>query len=267
MVLVSSTRDPASTNISTVLKEKLGFASTGVKLLGNAVYQKESLLLATFDEEIVHPPNLDTYFNPKGYIFLSRHSAASGIPTLTAHMTGNFSEEAELGGNPRELARVDPDLLKNYMIALSKRITSLPGYQMSVEGTHHGPTSLTKPVLFIEIGSSEKNWSDPAAGRATAEALVESLSERQIWEKVAIALGGTHYSDKFNKLLVEGDMALAAVVPRYALEHFDSEMLGQLLQKSTSPIRYAALDWKGLGPHKDKVNKLCAQFGLEVVRV
>ena len=50
-----------------------GFESTEIALKGKPVYQKGSLLLATIDTEIISPPDLDTYFNPQAYIFLSRH--------------------------------------------------------------------------------------------------------------------------------------------------------------------------------------------------
>ncbi|MDA4128766.1 MAG: D-tyrosyl-tRNA(Tyr) deacylase [Thaumarchaeota archaeon] len=266
-MLVSSLKDPASRNIARALIEKHGFNSTGVSLKGNPVYQKDSFLLASFEEEIVRPPDLDAYFNPLAYMFLSRHVADSGIPSLTAHTTGNFSKEAKFGGNPREIGRVNPDLLKNYMISLAKRREIVGGYQVTIEATHHGPTSLLRPLLFVEIGSSEKNWDDPVAGEVVADAVMDSLTTARSWDKVGIGFGGTHYSEKFNDLLIEGDVALAAVVPRYALELFDPEMLGQVIQKSTKPVRYAVLDWKGLSNHKDKVNKLCEQFGLEMIRV
>ena len=123
IVIISSLRDPASKNIAARLLERHGFTSTGVSLIGKPVYQKDSLLLATFDEEIVRPPDLDSFFNPLAYVFLSRHSAESGIASLTAHTTGNFSSDSGLGGKPREIGRVNPDLLKNYLIALWKRKT------------------------------------------------------------------------------------------------------------------------------------------------
>ncbi len=267
VVIISSQRDPASKNISNQLIERHGFTSTGVNLLGNPVYQKESLLLATFDEEIVRPPDLDSFFNPLAYIFLSRHSAESRIASLTAHTTGNFSSEAKLGGNPRELGRVNPDLLKNYMTALWKRKDEAEGYQITIEATHHGPTSLQKPVLFVEIGSSEENWPDRRAAEVVSDALVESLHSTATWEKVAIGFGGNHYSEKFNHLLVEGPMSLAAVVPRYALKDFDAEMLAQLLQKCNRFVKYGALDWKGLGTSKNNITSLIEQFGLEAIRV
>ena len=266
IVLVSSSKDPASQNLARELVENQGFASTRIAFRGRALHQKDSLLLATIDEEIIRPPNLDDYFNPQAYIFLSKHRAKSGVPSLTAHTTGNFGE-AELGGNPREIARVNPDLLKNYLISLTKQGEAVSGYQVTAEATHHGPTSLNKPILFVEIGSDEKNWNDRDAAKAVAIALLQSLHEPRSWDKVAVGFGGTHYPEKFNKLLLEDEFAFAAIVPKYALQEFDSALFGQILQKSTKLPRYALLDWKGLGPEKDKIVSLVRQYGLEAVRV
>ena len=266
IVLVSSSKDPASQNLAREMIENQGFASTRIAFRGRPLHQKDSLLLATIDEEIIRPPNLDDYFNPQAYIFLSKHRAKSGVPSLTAHTTGNFGE-AELGGNPREIARVNPDLLKNYLISLTKQGEAVSGYQVTAEATHHGPTSLNKPVLFVEIGSDEENWKDRDAAKAVASALLQSLREARSWDKVAVGFGGTHYPEKFNKLLLEDEFAFAAIVPKYALQDVDSALFGQILQKSTKLPRYALLDWKGLGPEKDKIVGLVRQYGLEAVRV
>jgi len=266
-VILASNTDIASRTLADALVEGEGFRSTGVNLLGYPVHQKDSYLLARFEGTIVHPPALDQYFNPQAYIFLSRHSAESGIASLTAHTPGNFSSEAKLGGAGKELARADPSLLKNYLVALWRHRAEVEDYQITMEATHHGPTSLQKPVLFVELGSSEKHWGDRKAASVVCKALMESLREKAIWSKVAIGFGGTHYSEKFTKLLIEGDVAFAFVAPRYALSYIDETMVGQMIQRSTAPVRYAALDWKGLGPHKEKVVSLVTQYGLEEIRL
>ena len=266
-VLLASSTDLASRTLAEALVEAHGFENTGVDLLGKPVYQKGSLLLATFEGIIVRPPDLDEYFNPQAYIFLSRHSAESGIASLTAHTTGNFSSQARFGGQGRELSRVDPSLLKNYLISLGRRRDRVKEYQITVEATHHGPTSLGKPVLFVELGSSEKYWGDKEAAKVVGEAVVESLTHKEIWSKVALGFGGTHYPEKFTKLSIESDYALSFMVPKYALEHIDEEMFGQMIQKTAAPVRYAVVDWKGMGTYKDKVAGLASQFGLELVRV
>ncbi len=267
VLLVTSTKDQASTNIARGLVANHGFESTKIILLGNPVLQRGSLLLATIDTELVNPPDLDTYFNPAAYVFLSRHRAESGIPSLTVHTTGNFTNEEYLGGRPREIGWINPDLQKNYMIALSRRRKQLEGYQISIEATHHGPTSLRKPVLFVELGSSEKNWGDEHAGKMIGDAVIETLEDRKAWEKVAIAFGGTHYPEKLNKLLVDSEFALSAVVAKYYLDGIDDAMFGQIIQKTTKFPRYAAMDWKGMGKHKERIMELVTRFALEVIKL
>lgn len=265
-LLVASTSNVASMTIAEALIDGSGFASTGVNLLGKPVYQKGSLLLAFFDGSIVSPPDLDQYFNPQAYIFLSTHRAESGIPALTAHTTGNFSAEAEVGGNPRELGRSDPALLKNYLRALAARKAEVEGYEITMEATHHGPTSLQKPVMFVELGATEKEWKDRHAAGVIAESLLKSLTEKEIWSRVALGFGGTHYPKKFTEMTTESDIAFAFVAPKHALGHVDEEMLGQMLRRTNAPVRYAVVDWKGLGAHKQKILGLASRFGLEVIR-
>jgi len=266
-VILASTSDLASKTLADALVEGEGFQSTGVELLGNPVFQKESFLLARFGNTIVFPPPLDEYFNPQAYIFLSRHSAESGIASLTAHTTGNFSGEAKFGGSGMELGRSDPALLKNYLKALWQHRNGVPGYEVTMEATHHGPTSLQKPVMFVELGSSQEFWGDKKAAAVVGRALMESLREKKIWSDVAVGFGGTHYPEKFTRMLIEEDMAFAYVAPKYALEHVDERMVGQMMQRSTVPVKCAVLDWKGLGRHKERIVGLVKQFGLEVVRV
>ena len=224
-------------------------------------------MLAFFEGMVTSPPDLDEFFNPQAYIFLSKHSAESGIASLTAHTTGNFSDEANAGGAGRELGRSDPSLLKNYLISLSQRKERTPGYEITMEATHHGPTSLQKPILFVELGSSEKYWGDEEAAAVVGEAIIESLTEKKVWGKAAIAFGGTHYPEKFTRFVMEEDVAVSFVAPKYSLEHVDDRMVKQMIQRTAAPVKYALLDWKGLGAHKDRIRGLVSQFGLEAIRV
>lgn len=266
-VIVASSSDLASRTLAQALIDSEGFEATGVALLGKPVYQRGSLLLAFIEGLIVRPPDLDEYFNPLAYIFLSRHSAESGIASLTVHTTGNFSAEARFGGTGRELGRVDPALQKNYLMALAKRSEQVGAYQVTMEATHHGPTSLNKPVLFVELGSSEKYWGDKKAAAVVGGALVESLTKKEIWPRAAFGFGGTHYPEKFTRMSIDEDVAFSYLVPKYALGNMDDQMLGQMLQKTSGPVRQAILDWKGMGQYKERIVDLMSTFGLEALRV
>ena len=107
-VLVTSTRDEASTTIAKGLQRNHGFESTKIMFMGKPVFQNGHLLLVTIDTEIIDPPDLDTYFNPQAYVFLSRHRAESQIPSLTVHTTGNFTDAPYLGGRPKEVGQGEP---------------------------------------------------------------------------------------------------------------------------------------------------------------
>jgi D-aminoacyl-tRNA deacylase len=266
-VLITSTRDEASATIASGLVKNHGFQSTEIALMGEPVFQKGSLLLVTIDTEMITPPDLDTYFNPQAYIFLSRHVAESGIPSLTVHTTGNFTDKPVLGARPKEVGGVNPDLQKNYLIALNTRRDEIKDYQITIEATHHGPTSLKRPVLFVELGSSEKDWGDEKAGKVIGDALIESLTRGRSWDRVALAFGGPHYSTKFNKLLLESDVALSSVVAKHSLDGVDSEMFGQMIQKTSRFPRFVAVDWKGMGQHREKILGFAGQFALEVIRL
>ncbi|MDD1748219.1 MAG: D-aminoacyl-tRNA deacylase, partial [Methanomassiliicoccales archaeon] len=93
-------------------------------------------------------------------VFLSRHKAASGIPTLTAHPIGNFSK-ADFGGRPGTLVRSSPDMMTSTLRELQRNAAGL-GFGVSFEVTHHGPY-LEAPTMYIEIGSSEENWGNKDA--------------------------------------------------------------------------------------------------------
>src|SRR5687767_11026915 len=98
------------------------------------------------------------------FIFLSKHRSDSSIPTLTCHFTGNFSADNSYGGNPRQIAISYPSLQKGYLKAITAAAKQkVPEYEVIIEATHHGPTSLTKPVSFVEMGPSEKQWPDEHA--------------------------------------------------------------------------------------------------------
>jgi D-aminoacyl-tRNA deacylase len=266
-VLVASSKNLASTTIASALIRRHGFESSGIRFGSRDLYQRGSVILATIDSEIIRPPNLDDYFRPQAYIFLSTHRAESGIPSLTVHTTGNFTDREVLGARPREVGAIDPDLQKNYLIALNDRRSQLKGYEITIEATHHGPTSLRRPVLFVELGSTEQQWGDAHAAETVSDALMASLTSGKKWDRVALAFGGTHYPQKFNKVLLEGDCALSAVVAKHYLEWIDGEMFGQIIQRTSKFPRQVLVDWKGAGPHREKIILLSKQFALEVVRV
>lgn len=258
-ILVASSADLAGATMADYLKSEEGFGPDGLSpKYGDITLHvtKESLLaLEGLD---------DVYPDAKAFVFLSKHRSDSGIPTLTCHCTGNFSD-APFGGNPGEIATAWPSLQKAYLKAITE--AKVPGYDVIIEATHHGPTSLAKPVLFIELGSSEKQWVDKNAAKTMCKCILAVLKGVQPCKRVGVAIGGTHYPTKFNKLLLESDFGLAAVASKHNLATIDGRMLDQMISKSSEKVTHIVLDAKGLGSHKDRITKLAESTGLEVVKV
>ncbi len=264
-VLVSSQNDIAGLNIRDRLLENYEFKKSKKEFEGNTVYERENIFLVTSKRDIVFADNLDEAFSDSSYVFLSRHRAESGIPSLTAHFTGNFGTNP-FGGREHEISHYDPFLLKSYMISLRSSPIELNNFQMTLEATHHGPTSLERPVLFVELGSSEPQWDDRTAAEVIGRAVMDSITRQISYSSILLGIGGTHYSDKFNKLIFDSEHAIGAIVPKYALEDLDEAMLAQVLSKSLRKITGAAIDPKGLGQFKRRVLELLTKAGLPIIK-
>jgi D-aminoacyl-tRNA deacylase len=268
--LVASKQDAASMTMANYLRYYKDFSvydkNNNNEAHTSEVYKKIKLHIS--NESLLFIEDLDTkYPHSKAFIFLSKHRSGSGIPTLTCHCTGNYAKNF-YGGNPRELAISYPYLQKRYLQEINNAKPSLLHYEIVIEASHHGPTSLKKPVLFIEIGSAERQWIDKNAASIVCNCLLGVLeSGLGQCKKVGICLGGTHYPLKFNKLLLESEFGIAAVAPKYNLGSVDKDMLNQMIAKSIEKVRYIIVDWKGLGKEKNRIMTLVENTGLEVLRV
>jgi D-aminoacyl-tRNA deacylase len=228
----------------------------------------ENILLHVSQEDLLHQEKLDgEYPMATAFIFLSKHKSDSKIPTLTCHCTGNFGSNP-FGGNAREIAISFPSLQKSYLRGLYNSKERVSGYDIIIEATHHGPTSLQKPVLFVELGSSEEQWKDENAASVICSVVLEvARNGPDRCSKVAIGLGGTHYPSKFNRLLLESDYGLAAVASKHNLESINDAMLDQMISKSVEKVGTVAVDGKGLGPHKDRIINMAEKTGLELLNL
>jgi D-aminoacyl-tRNA deacylase len=258
--------------MSRYLMRSAEFASGSNRNADGQSYQSpryRNIQLYIFSGNLLTLENInDLYSNADVFIFLSKHRSQSSVPTLTCHFTGNFSADASYGGNPRQIAISYPSLQKGYLKAITAARQKVSGYEVIIEATHHGPTSLNKPVLFIELGSSEKQWADENAAAVICDTLLDILDNGfERYDKVGIALGGTHYPKKFNKLLLESKFALAAVASKHNLEVIDQEMLNQMIEKSIEKVTHVVLDSKGLGRQKDRILKMLEKTPLELYKV
>jgi D-aminoacyl-tRNA deacylase len=273
--LVASEKDLASMTMVEYLKNNKGFSIINNYEEYVILQSKEhkNVKLFVCNKSLLHLDDLDEIAIWKSkdiqssYIFLSKHVSKSGIPTLTCHSTGNYADNPT-GGNSGEISVSYPYLQKQYLLHIVNVKSAIPNYDIVIEATHHGPTSLKSPVLFVEIGSTEREWTDRNAASIVCDCILDVIeSDLKCCKKVGIGLGGTHYPIKFNKLLLESEFGLAAIATKYDLQSIDKNMLGQMIFKSIEKVTHVVVDWKGLGKEKNRIMCLVADTGLDILKV
>ncbi len=212
--------------------------------------------LYIINKKHVFAENLDKEIKADLFIFATTHKSEKGTPSLSVHTQGNWGK-AELGGMDRELCVAPCFFLKESLIMLEKFNNTK--FEVMQECTHHGPF-IRKPSMFIEIGSSEKEWSDKDAGIVNAKVikhLVDNADEisKKAWRS-AFGVGGLHHTPNFKRIILETDIAIGHVCPKYNLENLDEKMLRQAIERAVPKARFAIVDWKGLGGFKNRVKDL-----------
>ncbi|NNM35831.1 MAG: D-tyrosyl-tRNA(Tyr) deacylase [Nitrosopumilus sp.] len=256
-LLVAYEDDPAGHNMAKYLSKEM--------TLEGDVFRGKYYDLVIIPTPAISADWLEEKYDYDGFVFLSKHAAESGVLALTCHSTGNFSA-AKFGGNNRQVAIPKPDFQKTYLQTLMKNQSKFSDFQITIEATHHGPTALSKPSIFVEIGTTEKQWTDENLCNSVAELVHEVMSQPIQEHPVAICFGGTHYPSKFTTELLDGKFALGTVIPKHALDELDEELFSHIL-KQNSMAKFALLDWKGLGSQKQKVLELLKTTDLEVIKL
>jgi D-aminoacyl-tRNA deacylase len=271
ILLLASKRDKAAVNIANQLITNHGFEEAQEKLEGNPTFTKklrtgESARLTFIEHDSIYtqPNQLPTSIQL--LIFLSRHKSQSGTPTLSVHTPGNLSD-APLGGLPRTVSVSPASAMKEALKAMKKAQQQMNlEYEVSYECTHHGP-SLDVPAMFVELGSSEKQWLDAEAAEAVAKGALAAASYSNVHPTV-LGVGGPHYNTKFTNLALETEVAFGHIIPKYAIGDVDADLLRQCVAKTVEPVTKAVLDWKGVkGAEKPRLLGLLAEVGLKIERV
>jgi len=247
--IMASKKDTAGMNIAQEL-EKLNFK------------------INYFDKEIIHAEAGELIWqniNNDFVIFISKHQGRQE-KMLSLHAPGNW-RDAKFGGIAGKVCPTSARVLKIFFQELNKNVPQ--GWQATMECTHHGPY-IEKPCLFIEIGSSAKDWPDKEAGRAIARTIKNSIDRiNSTNEKydAAVGIGGPHYCPNFNKIQASSDYAIGHIIPEYIFP-IDEKIIIQAIKKTIEPAETIILDWKGLGNSESRkqVLEILKKFNLKVLR-
>ena len=220
---------------------------------GGTYYRTDGFELREFDDLHVDLDDPTDAFGTDGetpavLVFVSRHSGESG-ELLTAHVTGNFGP-APYGGASETLSRAAPGTEKRAVAALASHAPA--GYDVGIECTHHGPTDVGVPSLFVELGSDEPQWSDPDAARAVARAvldlrgtgpdlLVAGDDGGEPTPRHVVGFGGGHYAPRFTRIVRETAWAVGHVGADWALGEMGApdanrDVLRQAFERSRADL-------------------------------
>lgn len=268
--LAYSVRDPAGSGIASALRDMFEtYVTTLPRALEAFEVPRLNAVLAGFEEDVLHFEFLDEVCDVDFHLVLSRHSSEAGVKSLTVHHPGNPMRTAPAGGRPLELPPSNPPLSKRLLTSLARRVDRLPGFVVSYEVTHHGPSSLRKPVTFVEIGSSREEWGLREAHVVVAEAVAEALTERGEVHEIAVGVGGNHYAASFTRRALEGPEAYGHMIANYALKDLEEpELVGRIIReacvKSSVPTRKLVVERKLKRAWRDALERVADELNLKV---
>jgi D-aminoacyl-tRNA deacylase len=238
ILLVSSLSDPAGSliheEIRRLLQEKPDIAEryTHLQVQERLIYLDGSSFQT--DADVI--------------LFLSRHASVNPQPVLTVHVTGNYGAAA-YGGEPNTLTPAATSLMHALMNNLAKYAPA--GYSVSYEATHHGPTNLSKPSCFIEVGSTETEWHDRIAAAAVAQAVLDAVPGNVI---TLAGFGGTHYAKRQTEITLTTRGAFGHIMPTRDLRLLTQELFDSIIRCTGAESVY--IDKKAVS--RDEHHKIVA---------
>ncbi|MDV0444943.1 hypothetical protein MmiAt1_04930 [Methanimicrococcus sp. At1] len=248
--------------------------------------QRGDTLLRMFliDGRIIFQDYLDKRLEFLGYesdliVFLSKHKSQSETKALTAHPSGNYAA-ADYGGHPFSLCTPAPLAMKKLILVMDRlNIETGLDYDVTFEVTHHGPTELETPSLFVEIGSTEKEWADPKPGLVVAKAVLSLADQNNVNDSderisceakllenntTAVAFGGGHYGDRQTISLFRTKLAYGHMFPKYQLETLTEEVILKAFEKTKSNLAF--FDKKSMrGPDRRRVAEILERNNIPIL--
>lgn len=251
VAVIHSSQDEAGRNIRRHMEELLPAS-------GTRGGDGPSFELHEMEGRLIHADGIDREYPSDLIIFISRHTSREPVPVLTVHVTGNLSG-AGLGGKPRSLPPACPSYMQAILRELRRRAP--PGYAVSYEVTHHGPTEIVTPSFFVEIGSTASEWADPSAGRATAESILAAIPADAI---DLVGFGGNHYAARQTEIACTSRGAFGHIAHSREVGALDDEMVVMMRDRSRAVAAY--IDRKALDPWDlSRIEGILRNIGLPVL--
>ncbi|MBP1910061.1 D-aminoacyl-tRNA deacylase [Methanolobus bombayensis] len=240
----------------------------------NSIYENQEIRILEIEGHHIYEDQIDEKMRTYGFetdliVVASKHKSNDGRSVLTAHFTGN-PDKADFGGRPKELSVAAPHVLR-LILRNMKELAENIDYEVNMESTHHGPTDLKTPMVYAEIGSSEKQWNDPEAGDIASKAILEAIREFNASKKtgkyipIAVGFGGGHYASRQTELILGAEVTFGHNFPDYQLSFVDRNIMLQAFEKSGADFAY--FDRKSMSSkERERLAQLLDELGFVLLR-
>ncbi len=275
--ILFSTKNEASLNIVKHLQDDWKWKKHNEKLYTFSACGKQNCCTGAsaigYDKSIIE---IEPDFESNYFMYASTHKSEKELPALTAHFAGNWAS-ADYGGTPRTLNVAYACKLKQILKFLYEQNHELGlNWQVCAEVDHHGPTPKNGnlPIIFVEIGSSQKEWNNQTAGKIVAQAMFKTLLRVEPQYPTYIAFGGGHYTPKFSdyilgkKLIDSKEIAISHMCSKYRIDEIDEQIIIQAIKKTIEPVCGAIIDKNGLKKEQqENIERIIQQQKLETIYV
>ncbi|MFX1308450.1 MAG: D-aminoacyl-tRNA deacylase [Promethearchaeota archaeon] len=229
--------------------------------LGNK-YNENEVFLGLTNDPLILLNDLkleESELNPDYLIFASRHTSKTARPAFLVHTTGNWSKDAEFGGDPLDLSKTSALLHKAGFLSLFEQDfpPSLTEFSLDIEVTHHGPTVLDRPLIFVELGSSKEEWTIEDAGELLTNSIIKAIHKFSEFKKesdqiIGLGFGGTHYAPNFHRLIKGKNIAMSFICPKYNIQGLNRDLIEKMIVNTSEKVDYFIIDWKGTNSEDKK---------------
>lgn len=241
--IIYTSRNIASKNIAETL---FSFCPKGVEMVN------------TRAESVLEKPEIDSDY----LVILSSHKSKNPLKLITAHHPGNWGD-ADMGGEARKLNIAYGSRIKDFIIKAEelRREKGMTDWSVVIEADHHGPT-IKKPIIFVEIGSTENEWKDKKAAEIVAEATAYMVRKKEIYESF-FAIGGGHYAKEFTSFIQTTPHAVGHILPKYMINEVSEELLLEGVEKNVEKVKGVVLLKEQTNlRQKEKIKSFCQKNSL-----
>ncbi len=197
--------------------------------------------------------------NPDLLIFASRHTSKTARPAFLVHTTGNWTEDVNFGGESQDLSKTSALLHRAGFFSLigQEFPPQLEEFSIDIEVTHHGPTRLEKPLVFMELGSSKEEWVIDNAGEILAKVIINTIFKYLEFDEkknnlIGLGFGGTHYAPNFHRLIRSTNVAMSFICPKYHIQQLNKDLIKKMIKNTLEKVDYFIIDWKGTNSNDKK---------------